>query len=234
MYTFVHFVTDLLLLFSHSVMCNSLQPPRLQHTGLPWPSPSSGACSNSCPLNWRCYPTTSSSVIPFSCLWSSPASGSLLISLFFCIRCPKYWSLSFSTSPSNEYSGLISFQINWFDLLAVPGTHKSLLQHHSSKASILQCSAFFMVQLSNPYITIGKTKDLTIWTYVGKVMSLYFNMLSRLVIAFHPRSKHLLVLWLQYDHKNIGDGGLSTLFCWFICICISTKLYWLIQLCSIV
>ena len=103
------------------------------------------------------------------------------------IRWPKYWS--FSISPSNEYLGLISFKIDWFDLLAVQGTLKSLLQHHSSKASTLQCSAFFIVQLSHPYMTTGKTTALTRWTFVGKLMSLLFNMLSRLVIAFLPKSK---------------------------------------------
>ena len=111
------------------------------------------------------------------------------------IRWPKYWS--FSISPSNEYSGLISFRIHWFDLLAVQGTLKSLLQHHSSKASILWCSAFFTVQLSHPYMTAGKTIALTRQTFVGKVMSLLFNMLSRLIIAFLPRSKCLLISWLQ-------------------------------------
>ena len=113
------------------------------------------------------------------------------------IRWPKYWSFSFSITPSNEYSGLISFRIDWFDLLAVQGTLKSFLQHHSSKASILWCSAFFMVQLSYPYVTTGKTTALTTWTFVGKVMSLLFNMLSRFVIAFLPRSKRLLTSWLQ-------------------------------------
>ena len=111
------------------------------------------------------------------------------------IRQPKYWS--FSISPSNEYSGLISFRMDWLDLLAVQWTLKSLLQHHSSKASILQCSAFFMVQLSHPYMTTGKTIALTRQTYVGKVMSLIFNMLSRFVIAFLPRNKRLLISWLQ-------------------------------------
>ena len=111
------------------------------------------------------------------------------------IRWPKYWS--FSISPFSEYSGLISFRIDWFDLLAVRRTHKSLLQHHSSKALILQCSAFFAVQLSHPYMTTGETIALTRWTFVGKVISLLFNMLSRLVIAFLPRSKCLLISWLQ-------------------------------------
>ena len=114
-----------------------------------------------------------------------------------CIRWPKVWSFSFSNSPSNEYSGLISFRIDCFDLLAVQGTLKSLLQHHSSKASILWHSAFFMVQLSHPYMTTGKTIALNIQTFVSKIMSLIFNMLSRLVIAFLPRSKRLLLSWLQ-------------------------------------
>ena len=113
------------------------------------------------------------------------------------IRWPKYWSFNFSIPPSNEYSGLISFKIDWFDLLVVCGTLKSLLQHHNLKASVLQCSAVFMVQLSHPYMTTGKTIALTRWTFVGKVMSLLFNMLSRLVIAFLLRSKGLLISWLQ-------------------------------------
>ena len=112
------------------------------------------------------------------------------------IRWPKYWSFSFSISPSNDYSGLISFRIDWFDLLAVQGSLKSLLQHHSSKASVLRCSAFFIVQLSHPCVTTGKTIALTLWTFVGKVMSLLFIMLFRLVIAFLLRSKHLLISWL--------------------------------------
>ena len=113
------------------------------------------------------------------------------------IRWPKYWSFSFNISPSNEYSGLISFRIDWFDLLAVQGTLKSLLQHHSSKASILHCSAFFMVELSDPYMTTGKTIGLAMWTSVGKVISLLFNTLSRFVMIFLPRSKRLLISWLQ-------------------------------------
>ena len=113
------------------------------------------------------------------------------------IRWLKYWSFSFNISPSKEFSGLISFRMNWLDLLAIRGTLKSLLQHHSSKASILLCSAFFIVLLSHPYVTTGKTIALTRWTFVGKVMSLLFNMLSRLVITFLPRSKCLLISWLQ-------------------------------------
>ena len=115
----------------------------------------------------------------------------------FCIRWPKYWSFSFNISPSNEFSGLISFRVDWLDLLAVQGTLKSLLQHHGSKASVLQCSAFFIVQLSHPYMTTEKTIALIRPTFVGKVMSLLFNMLSRWGIAFLPRSKRLLISWLQ-------------------------------------
>ena len=113
------------------------------------------------------------------------------------IRWPKCWSFSLSISPSNEYSGLISFRMDWFDLLAVQGTRKSLLQHHTSKASILRRSAFFIVQFSHPYMTTGKTIALTRWTFVSKVMSLLFNMLFRLVITFLPRSKCFLISWLQ-------------------------------------
>ena len=113
------------------------------------------------------------------------------------MRWPKYWSFSFSISPSNEYSGLISLRIDWFDLVAIQGTLKSLLQYHSSKTSILWCSAFFMVQFSHPYMTTGKTIALIRWTFVGKVTSLLFNMLSRFVITFLPRSKRLLISWLQ-------------------------------------
>ena len=114
------------------------------------------------------------------------------------IRWPKYWSFSFSISPSNQHPGLISFSMDWFDLLAVQGTLKGLLQHHTSKASVLWHSAFFIVHLSHPYMTTGKTIALTGCTFVGKVMSLLFNMLSRLVITFLSRSKHLLISWLQY------------------------------------
>ena len=122
------------------------------------------------------------------------------------IRWPNYWSFRFSISEySNEYSGLISFRVGWLDLLAVQGTLKSLLQHHSSKASILQCSAFSIVHLSHPYMTTGKTIALTRHTFVGKVMSLPFNMLSRLVITFLPRSKHLLISWLQSPSEALKN-----------------------------
>ena len=132
-----------------------------------------------------------------------------------CIRWPKYWSFSFNISPSKEHQGLISFRMDWLDLLAVQGTLKSLLQHHSSKASILHCSSFFIVQLSHPYMTTGKT--LTTWTFVDKVMSLLFNMLSRLVVTFLPRSKCLLISWLQspsavfFEPKKIKSATVSHL-----------------------
>ena len=121
------------------------------------------------------------------------------------IKWPKYWNFSFNISPSNEYSGLISFRMNWLELLAIQGTIKSLLHHHSSKASILQCSAFFIVQLSQPHMTIGKTIALTRPTFVDKVMSLLFNMQSRLVITFLPRSRCLLISWLQSPSAVILD-----------------------------
>src|SRR5574340_687250 len=133
-----------------------------------------------------------------------------------CMRWPKYWSFSFSIIPSKEHPGLISFRMDWLDLLAVQGALKSLLQHHSSKASILQSSAFFTVQLSHPYMTTGKSIALTKWTFVDKVMSLLFNMLSRFVITFLPRSKHLLISWLQsssavsLEPKKIKSDAVST------------------------
>ena len=140
------------------------------------------------------HPLSSPSPLTFSIC---PSISGFSNELALHIRWPKYWSFSFSISPSREYSGLISFRRDWLDLLAVQGTLKSLLQHHSSKASILRCSAFFMVQLSHPYMTTGKTIALTRWTFTSKVMSLLFNMLSRFVIAFLPRSKRLLISWLQ-------------------------------------
>ena len=132
-----------------------------------------------------------------------------------CMRWPKYWSFSFSISPTNEHPGLISFRMDWLDLLAVQGTFKSLFQHHNSKASILWCSAFFTVQLSHPCMTTGKTMAFTRRAFVGKVMSLLFNMLSRLVITFLPRSKHLLISWLQspsavnFEPKKIKSDTVS-------------------------
>ena len=181
--------------FSCSVVSDLLQPQGLQHVRLHCPSPTPGACLNSCPSSWWCHPTISSSVVPFSCPQSFPASGEDESTLS--IRWSKYRSFSFSISPSNEYSGLISFMIDWFDLLAVQRTLKGLLQHHSSKASILCHSAFIMVLLSHPYVTTEQTITLTRWTFVSQVMSLLFNKLSRFVKAFLPRIKNLLITWLQ-------------------------------------
>ena len=176
-----------LLLFSCWVLVNSLQPLGLQHARLSCPSPSPWACSDSWPLSRWCHPTISSSVITFSSCHPSIRVFSNESTL--CITWPNYLNFSLSISPSNEYSGLISFRIDWFGLLAAQETLRSLLQHHSSKASILQCSAFFMVQLSYPYMTTEKPIALTIWTIVGQVLSLVFNTLSRFVIAFLLKSR---------------------------------------------
>ena len=173
------------------------RPHESQNTRPPCPSPTPGVYSNSRPSSQWFHPAISSSVIPFSsCPQSLPASGSFPESTLH-MRWPKYWSFSLNISPSNEYPGLISFRMDWLDLLAVQGTLKGLLQYHSSKASNLRHSAFFTVQLSHPYMTMGKTIALTRWNFVGKVMSLLFNMLSRLVITFLPRSKRLLISCLQ-------------------------------------
>ena len=190
--------------FSCSVMSDYLQPHGLQHTRLPCPSPTPRAYSNSCPLSWWCHPTISSSVIPFSSkLQSFPASGSFQMSQFFASGGQNTGvSASASVLPLNSQD---RFPLRWTDCISftgrdlwrVRGTLKTLLQHHSSKASFLWHSAFVRVQLSHPFMTTGKTIALTRWTFVGKVMSLLFNMLSRLVIAFLPRSKHLLISWLQ-------------------------------------
>ena len=177
-------------------MSESLRPHGLKHTRLLCPSPTPRVYSNSCPLCRGCHPTISSSDI-YSCLQSFPASGSFPLSWLFASGGQSIGSFSFNMSPFNEYSGLISFRMDWLDLLAVQGTLKSLFQHHSSEASILQCSAFFIVQLSHPYMTAGKTIALTRWNFVGKVMSLLLNMLSGLVIVCLPRSKCLLISWLQ-------------------------------------
>ena len=168
-------------------MSDSLRPHEPQHARPPCPSPTPGVHSSSCPLSRWCHLTISSSVVPFpSCLQSFPTSGLFSNESALHIRWLKYWSFSFNI---NKHPGLISFRVDWLDLLAVQGTLKSLLQNHSSKASILLCSAFFIVQHSHPYMTTGKTIALTRRTFVGKVMSLLLNMLSRLVITFLPRSK---------------------------------------------
>ena len=185
---------ELILQFSHSVTSNSLRPYGLQHASPPCPSRTPGIYPNSCPFSWWCHSTISVSVIPFSSrLQSFPALGSFRMSQFITSG-GQTIEVSASTSvlPMN-IQGLISFRMDWLDLLAVQGTIKSLLQHHTSEASILWCSAFFAIQLSYPYMTTGKTIALTKWTFVGKVMALLFNKLSRLVITFLPRSKHLLI-----------------------------------------
>ena len=186
-------------------MSDSLRPHEPQHTRPPCPSPTPRVHPNPCPLSQWCHPTVSFSVIPFSSSPQSfPASRSSNESAL-CIRWPKYWSFSFNISPSSEHPGLISFGMDWLDFLAVQRTLKSLLQQHSSKASNPQHSAFFLVQLSHPYMTTGKTIALTRWTFVDKVMSLLFNMLSTLVITFLPRSKRLSISWLQSPSAEILD-----------------------------
>ena len=188
--------------FSCSVVSDSLWSHWMQHARLPCPSPNSQNLLKLMSIE---------SVVPSNHLvFCRPLL--LLPSIFPSItvfskhrslhQAAKYWSFSFSISPSNEYSELIFFTVDWFGLLAVQGTLRNL-QHHSSKASILWCSAFFIVQLSHPYMTTGKTIALTRWTFVGKVMSLLFNPLSRLLIAFLPRSKHLLISWLQSPSAEI-------------------------------
>ena len=174
----------------------------LQHTRFPCPSPTPRACSNSCPSSqwWLsnhlilCHPLLLlPSIFPSIRVFSSES--------VLHIRCPKYWSFSFSISPSNEYSGLISFRMDWLDLLAVQGTLKSLLQHHSSEVPILRHSAFFVVQISHPHMTTGKTVTLTRWTFVGRVMSLLFNMLFKLVVSAHNYYRtmcmHIVLLYQE-------------------------------------
>ena len=177
--------------FSWSVMSHSLWPHGLQHARSPCLLPTPGVYSNSCPLSRWCHPIITSSAFSFS------QDQGLFQWVSSSYQVAKVFEFQLSISPSNEYSGLISFRMNCLDLLAVQGTLESLLQHHSSKASILWCSAFFIVQLSHPYMTTGKTIAFTRQIFVGKVLSLLFNMLSRLVITFLPRSKHLLISWLQ-------------------------------------
>ena len=165
----------------------------LQNTRPSCPSSTPGVYSNSCALSQWWHPTISSCIIPLLLLPSIfPRIRVFSNKSVLHIRWPKFWSFHFSIRPSSEYSGLISFRMDWLDLPAVQGTLKSLLQHHSSKASILRHPAFFIVQLSHPYMTTEKTKALTRWTFIGKVMSLLFSKLSRLIIIFLPRSKYLL------------------------------------------
>ena len=183
--------------FSHSVMSDSLWLHGLQHARPPCPSPAPRAYSNSCPLSQWCHPTISSSVAPSPPALHFPQHQGLLQWVSSSHEVVKVLEFQLQHQSSNDYSGLISFRMDWFDLLAVQGTLKSFLQHHSSKASILWHSAFFIVQLSHPYMTTGKMIALTRWIFVSRVMSLLFNMLSRLVMAFLPRSKCLFISWLQ-------------------------------------
>ena len=178
-------------------MPDSLRPHKSQHARPPCPSPTPRVHPNPCPSSRWCHPTISF-CRPLLLLPPVPPSNRVFSNeSALHMRWPKYCSFSFNISPSDKHLGLISFRMDWLDLLAVQGTLKSLLQHHSSKASILQHSVFFTVQLSHPCMTTGKTIALTRWTFVGKVMSLLFNMLSVLVITFLPRSKCLLISWLQ-------------------------------------
>ena len=176
-------------------MSDSLWPHGLYHARLPRPSLSPGVCSNSCPLNWWCFLTISSSATPSLFAFKLSQHQGLFQWVGSLRQLAKYWN--FSISFSSEYPVLISFRIDWFDLPEAQGTLKSLLQHHNSKVSVLWCPAFFMVQLSHLYIAAGKTIILTIWTFVGKVMSSLFNTLSRFIIAFLPRRKHLLISRLR-------------------------------------
>ena len=189
--------------FSCSVVSDSLQPHESQHARPPCPSPTPRVHSDWHPLSQWCHPAISSSVIPVSsCPQSLPASVFSNESTLH-MRWPKYWSFSFSIIPSKEILGLISLRMYWLDLLAVQGTLKSLLQHHSSKASILQRSAFFTVQLSHPYMTTGKNIALTRWTLVGKVMSLLLNMLSR----WRYIRKKSNCFWFLIFYRNVVNSS---------------------------
>ena len=188
-----HYLTTYSFQFSSVAQSclDSLQPHELQHARPPCPSPTPRVHANSSPSSqWW---SSSHLILCHSLLLLPPIPPSIRVfsnESTLRMRWPEYWSFSLSISPSKEHPGLISFRIDWLDLLAVQETLRSLLQHHGSKASILQCSAFFTAQLSHPYMTIGKTIDLTRWIFVGRVMTLLFNKLSRLVINFLPRSKH--------------------------------------------
>ena len=178
------------LQFSRAVMFDSLQHHGLQHARPLCSSPPPGVYPNSCPLSRWCHPPSHPLLSPFPPAPNPPSIRVFSNESTLCMRWPKFWSFSFTIIPSKEHPGLISFRMDWLDLLAVQGTLKSLLQHRRSKASILRRSAFFTVQLSHPYMTTGKTIALTRRTFVGKIMSLLFNTLSRLVKTILPRSKH--------------------------------------------
>ena len=214
-------------MLSHSVMSDTLWPHRLQHTRFPCPSPTPGACSNSRSLSVMpsnhlilCWPLLLlPSILPSIRVFSNESA--------LCIRKPKYWSFSFSISLSKDYLGFISFRIDWFELLAVQGTLKSLLQHHSSKPLILQLSVFLMVELSHLYLTTGKTIALTIQRFVRKLMSLLFNMFSRLVIAFLSRRKHLLISWLKSPSAMILEPKkIKSLTVSIVSLCLFAMKWW--------
>jgi len=214
-------------MLSHSVMSDTLWPHRLQHTRFPCPSPTPGACSNSRSLSVMpsnhlilCWPLLLlPSILPSIRVFSNESA--------LCIRKPKYWSFSFSISLSKDYLGFISFRIDWFELLAVQGTLKSLLQHHSSKPLILQLSVFLMVELSHLYLTTGKTITLTIQRFVRKLMSLLFNMFSRLVIAFLSRRKHLLISWLKSPSAMILEPKkIKSLTVSIVSLCLFAMKWW--------
>ena len=204
-------------------MSDPLRPRGLQHARPLGPSTATGVYSNPCPLSRWCHPTISSSVVPFSShLQSFPASWSFPMSQFFESDGQSIGvSASASVPPVNIWDWLISFRMDWLDLLAVQGTLKSLLQHHSSKPSILWHSAFFIVQPSHPHMTTGKIIALTRQNFVGKVMFLLFNMLSRLVITFLPRSKHLLISWLHSPSAVISGAPQNK-----VCHCFPVYLPW--------
>ena len=233
-------------------MSDSLQPLELQHSSIPCPSPSPGPCSNLCPLSQWWQPAILFSVVPsFSCLQSFPGPFLRVFSNESALQImwPKYWSFSFSISPSNEYWGLISFRIDWLDLFAVQRTLKSLLQHHSSKASIFQHSDFFMVQLSHPKWLLEKTIALTIQTFSAK-KCLCFLICCLSLSSFFPRSRHLLISWLQLSsavileptkiksvtvsivspfihHEMMGPDAMMFAFWTLSCIRISVSVQWL-------
>ena len=195
-------------------MSDSLRPHELQHARTPCPLPTPGDHPNPCPSSRWCHPAISSSLVPFSSYPQSFSGSSRIFSNESALASDgQSIEVSVQISSSNEHPGPFSFRMDWLDRVAVQGTLKSLLQHHSSRPSIFRRLAFFIIQLSHPYMTTGKTIAFTIWTFVGKVMSLLLNMLSRLVIAFLPRSKRLLISWLQSPSAVIWRWSLS-----FLCL----------------
>ena len=192
-------------------MSDSLRPHESQHARPPCPSPTPGVYLNSCPLSRWCHPPISSSVVPSSSYPNPSLHQGLFQRVNYLHEVAKVLEFQFQHQSFQWTPGLVSFRMDWLDLLAVQGTLKSLLQHHSSKASILWCLAFFIVQLSHPYMTTGKTIALTRWTFVGKRMSLLFNMLSRLVLAFFPGSKHLNFMAAVTICSNFGAPKITWL-----------------------